>query len=157
MVSGKESPRWTPPEALDSPSDDKPVPPPPPKNPARDHRKIGGEDEETVQLDLSYLQKSVRRMEAASAKIVLERLTEEWTEIPDAAMYTELLLEKKLWMRTALHTSCQERSFKSDVSPDLSIPEPPGSDAKKLLSLYEDHGKLSPGFCKRLSHAHDNK
>lgn len=77
-------------------------------------------------------------MQAASPKILLERLTEEWGEVADAAIYRELEFEKQLWMRTALRGMARKRDSKvpkGTLKADLTIPE-----IVKILSLYEDHG-----------------
>jgi hypothetical protein len=72
-------------------------------------------------------------MEAASDKIILERLKEEWIEVADAAVYRELELEKQLWMISAL------RGFTKQSSKVLE-----GDMAQsKILSLFENHGKSS--------------
>jgi hypothetical protein len=81
-------------------------------------------------------------MEAASPKIILERLKEEWIEVPDASVYRELELEKQLWMLSSL------RSLKkSSMIPDVKI-NAPASDITKILSLYENHGELLITRCK---------
>ena len=90
--------------------------------------------------ELSYLQRNIRRMDAASSKIVLERLKEEWLEVADACVYRELELEKQLWMLTVLQhlkkKSSMDLSFQIE---SMSLDTAPG--ATKLLSLYENHGK----------------
>ncbi|CAD6500832.1 BgTH12-06537 [Blumeria graminis f. sp. triticale] len=86
-------------------------------------------------FELSYLQRSIRRMEAASPKIVLERLKEEWNEIADASVYRELELERQLWMLTAL------RGLRKPVRQDHFDTGFLG--AQKVLSLYENHASAS--------------
>lgn len=89
-------------------------------------------------LEVTHLQRSIRRMEAASPRIILERLKEEWLEIADASVYRELELEKQLWMLSAL------RSLrKSSETPTEENNRP--SATAKALSLYENHGKTSNG------------
>lgn len=75
-------------------------------------------------------------MEAASPKIILERLKEEWVEVADAFVYRELELEKQLWMLTALRTLKNKSSSEETV---VST----GSKPTKVLSLYENHGMYS--------------
>tara|TARA_B100001146_G_scaffold165381_1_gene146235 strand:+ start:211 stop:468 length:258 start_codon:yes stop_codon:yes gene_type:complete len=72
-------------------------------------------------------------MEAASSKIVLERLKEQWVEVADASVYRELELEKQLWMLTALRT-LENKSHSDELV--MSAPSRP----RKVLSLYENHG-----------------
>lgn len=76
-------------------------------------------------------------MAAASAKIMLERLTEEWTQVADAAFYKDLMFEKQLWMLTAL--SFLERGGKPL---DLRRVEADDEDDEDLrvLSLFESKG-----------------
>lgn len=88
-----------------------------------------------VTIELTHLQRNIRRMEAASPKIVLERLKEEWNEIADASVYRELELEKQLWMLTALR-SLRKKSSNEQMAADASL-----NEHTKVLSLYENHGK----------------
>jgi len=75
-------------------------------------------------------------MEAASSKIVLERLKEQWVEVADASVYRELELEKQLWMLTALRT-LENKSHSDELV--MSAPSRP----RKVLSLYENHASCS--------------
>jgi hypothetical protein len=77
-------------------------------------------------------------MEAASPKIILERLKEEWVEVADASVYRELELEKQLWMLSALRGL-----KKSGMTQETKVPP---SGITKILSLYENHGKLFPAL-----------
>jgi hypothetical protein len=80
-------------------------------------------------------------MEAASPKIILERLKEEWMQVSDATIYRELEVEKQLWMLTALGALKKKKPIESiDQLEDLS---PEASPSTKILSLYENHGKFS--------------
>jgi hypothetical protein len=85
-------------------------------------------------LEVTHLQRSIRRMEAASSKIILERLKEEWMEVADASVYRELELEKQLWMLSAL------RSLKKSSETPMEENNGP-SGMSKALSLYENHGE----------------
>jgi len=75
-------------------------------------------------------------MDAASPRIILERLKEEWMEIADASVYRELELEKQLWMLSALRSL-----WRSSETPMKVNSRPFGM--AKALSLYENHGKPS--------------
>ncbi|KAH7360390.1 hypothetical protein BKA65DRAFT_183757 [Rhexocercosporidium sp. MPI-PUGE-AT-0058] len=86
--------------------------------------------------EIAHLQRSIRRMEAASPKIVLERLKEEWIEVTDAFVYRELELEKQLWMLTALRI-LKSKSSQEEIVVSAS-PRP-----TKVLSLYENHASCS--------------
>ena len=88
-------------------------------------------------VELQLLQRNIRRMEAASPKIILERLKEEWVEVADASVYRELELEKQLWMLSALHGL--KKKSETVQEGDTYIPP---SGITKILSLYENHGKL---------------
>ena len=90
--------------------------------------------------ELTHLRRSIRRMEAASAKIMLERLREEWNEVADAAVYRELELEKQLWMLCALRSL----NKKKDLNKTTSVSSEKSADPAKVLSLFENHG-LCPG------------
>ena len=80
-------------------------------------------------------------MDAASVKIVLERLKEEWNEVADASVYRELELEKQLWMLTALQ-HLKKKSSVDLASTGHGLMEGVSDSAStKLLSLYENHGK----------------
>lgn len=79
-------------------------------------------------------------MQAASPKIVLERLKEEWVEVADASVYRELELEKQLWMLTALRTLKKKNSLDDTIEGHISGPN-------KILSLYENHGKYWISRC----------
>lgn len=72
-------------------------------------------------------------MEAASPKIVLERLKEEWVHVADASVYRELELEKQLWMLMALRSLKRKNSLEEILRAQASEPT-------KILSLYENHG-----------------
>jgi hypothetical protein len=86
-------------------------------------------------------------MEAASNKIILERLKEEWVQVADASVYRELELEKQLWMLTALRAINRVARIR-DASRALR-----GSlQLGKMLSLYENHGKCS--LCSFPSHTY---
>jgi hypothetical protein len=78
-------------------------------------------------------------MEAASSKIILERLKEEWMGVADASVYRELELEKQRWMLFALRDLKTTRL--SDCE-DSRIIQVSTTGATKVLSLYENHGKL---------------
>lgn len=89
-------------------------------------------------------------MEAASKKIILERLREEWTEVADASVYRELELEKQMWMLTALRSFGGRRSFDGVRPREERIGSRQGADGRsgghdiegsKVLSLFENHGR----------------
>ncbi|KAH6667908.1 hypothetical protein B0J14DRAFT_488964 [Halenospora varia] len=94
--------------------------------------------------ELSHLQRQIRRMEAASPKIILERLKEEWVEVADASVYRELELEKQRWMLFAL------RDLKNKTSGSKLIRDASGGldldgrrEGRKVLSLFENHASAS--------------
>ncbi|PBP16438.1 hypothetical protein BUE80_DR012720 [Diplocarpon rosae] len=86
--------------------------------------------------EITHLRKSIRRMDAASPKIILERLKEEWVGVADASVYRELELEKQLWMLTALR-SLKKKNSLEDTSEAQILGSP------KILSLYENHASSS--------------
>ncbi len=54
-------------------------------------------------LDLTGMQREMRKMKAASQDLILFRLREAWGAADDAVLYKELEMEKKRWMLSALH------------------------------------------------------
>ncbi|TGO86160.1 hypothetical protein BPOR_0329g00070 [Botrytis porri] len=61
---------------------------------SRRRRKPRGRNRSPSNSEQTHLQMNIRKMEAASNKIILERLNEEWMEVADASVYRELELEK---------------------------------------------------------------
>jgi hypothetical protein len=108
----------------------------PPRKTKEKRRDASEKRQRLPPVEIQLLQRSIRRMEAASPKIVLERLKEEWVEVADASVYRELELEKQLWMLSALRGL-----KKSSMIPDVKT-NVPASGITKILSLYENHGKL---------------
>ncbi|RDW83455.1 hypothetical protein BP5796_04946 [Coleophoma crateriformis] len=105
-----------------------------------------GKKERQIPSELSHLQKSIRMKEAATQKIMLERLKEEWMVNVDASVYRELELEKQLWMLTALRAQNKDDDTDSIPSPGLSIDTSSStlmSRPVKILSLFENHGMYS--------------
>jgi hypothetical protein len=76
-------------------------------------------------------------MDAASPKIILERLKEEWIGMADASIYRELELERQLWMLAALRALHAEGTS----GPDGQAVESAALASRKVLSLYENKGK----------------
>ncbi|CAG8959218.1 hypothetical protein HYFRA_00012576 [Hymenoscyphus fraxineus] len=93
-----------------------------------------------VRLVHSHLQKGIRRMEAASSKIILERLKEEWVEVADASVYRELELEKQRWMLFALRDLKTTRLGPQNETSTIQLTT---AGATKVLSLYENHASAS--------------
>jgi len=80
-------------------------------------------------------------MEAATPKIVLERLKEEWVAVPDATIYRELEIEKQMWMLTAL--KLVSRGFKKGGGSGRAAAGEEIFRRIKILSLFENQG-ISP-------------
>jgi hypothetical protein len=73
-------------------------------------------------------------MEAASDRIIIERLQEEWNQPADDVVYRELELEKQLWMLSALNGFIK--------SPRKEINEGAyNTGTTKVLSLFESNGQ----------------
>ncbi|KAL3418569.1 hypothetical protein PVAG01_10285 [Phlyctema vagabunda] len=104
----------------------------PPRAPSPTNRPLP----QPPQPENAAMQQRIRRMEAASPKIVLERLKEEWDDITDDAIYNELELEKHLWMLVGLRV-LQRNATAGDANKSVKSQERPGSQAGKALSLYE--------------------
>lgn len=141
---GTSSDAWKAPQTWNVPADDRTITrlPPPPKTTERMERRPSTIEQTVPQSALTLLQKNIRRMIAASPKIVLERLTEEWSEATtDASLFSELEFEKQLWMLAALQPP-DKKMLSRAMTDDQNI-DPSQSGGRKILSLYEDHGKLS--------------
>ena len=80
-------------------------------------------------------------MEAASPKIVLERLKEEWTGVADASVYRELELEKQLWTLSALRSLHKPKTAGTTDEIQATEVLAEASGSIKVLSLYENHGE----------------
>lgn len=78
-------------------------------------------------------------MAAASAKIMLERLTEEWDQVTDADFYKDIMFEKQLWLLTAL--ALLERGGKPYVP--RTIEEDEEEDGCRVLSLFESKASFT--------------
>lgn len=76
-------------------------------------------------------------MEAASPKLVVQQLKEEWIEVAEASVYRELELEKQLWMLSALRTLEKKHNVSQSRRMVDAVSQP-----VKILSLYENHGML---------------
>ena len=85
----------------------------------------------------SAIRLRVRRMEAASAKIILQRLVEEWDEGEDESIFNELEFEKQLWMLVGL------RYFRKMAASDQPGRLNGALEPCKVLSLYENNGMFS--------------
>ena len=134
MLRGRQD-SWKPPEVWKCPSEEKEAEKPTVRL-VSSPKPVGIKRQISPVLEVTHLQRSIRRMEAASPKIILERLKEEWMEVADASVYRELELEKQLWMLSAL------RSLKK--SSETPIEENKmSSGIAKALSLYENHGETS--------------
>ncbi|KAF7879474.1 hypothetical protein EAF04_000670 [Stromatinia cepivora] len=105
---------------------------------SRRRRKARGRNRSPSNSEQTHLQMNIRKMEAASNKIILERLKEEWMQVADASVYRELELEKQLWMLTALR-AINRVARTRDASRALTG-APQGG---KMLSLYENHASAS--------------
>jgi len=104
----------------------------------KEKRTISSKRQKSPLVEITHLQRSIRRMEAASQKIILQRLKEEWVGDADASVYRELELEKQLWMLSALR-----RLTKMGLSSDIGEVDTDSSVPMKILSLYENHGTSS--------------
>ncbi|KAF4612826.1 hypothetical protein G7Y89_g15546 [Cudoniella acicularis] len=92
--------------------------------------------ESQITPELTHVQLSIRRMEAANSKIILEHLKEEWADGIDENLYRELELEKHRWMLFALRDLKLKMMSTREVA---SLQNISSSNYPKLLSLYESH------------------
>lgn len=136
------------PSSSSSRLEERPLPPPPFPLPKARYRS-DSQARNQEQQEETTVQRSVRRMEAASAKIILERLREEWEEVADASIYKELELDKKLWMLAGLKFLLARKKAKDDIDalargPPFPVPSNPV--VGRVLSLYENRGTMFP-YC----------
>ena len=78
-------------------------------------------------------------MAAASGKIMLERLTEEWDQVTDAEFYKDIMFEKQLWLLTAL--TLLERGGRPYTP--RTIEEDEEDDGCRVLSLFESKASFT--------------
>lgn len=126
---------WRPPEAWQCPAvkaEEILIPPPKSVRRIKERKRVKSSE-------LTHLQGSIRKMSAASAKIMLERLKEEWVGVADASVYRELELEKQLWMLASLKVLAADDDCNLSVQ-DVSTE--PALMSKKMLSLYENKGQF---------------
>jgi hypothetical protein len=97
------------------------------------------EDDIPVSLDLSAMQREIKRMSAASCRIRLIRLKETWGISDDANLSRELEMEKKRWMLSSL----DHMNKPLDLIQDKEVPPKVATAAKskKVLALYESQGR----------------
>jgi hypothetical protein len=136
-IRGRQQDSWRPPDTWECPAEAAKSPTTPLEAPLR----LSKNKKTSLQpSELTHLRKNLRRMEAASPKIVIERLKEEWIEIADASVYRELELEKQLWMLTTLRILEKKHSI-SKHSTELVVINKSSTSPAKILSLFENHGK----------------
>ncbi|KAI9742801.1 MAG: hypothetical protein M1818_003530 [Claussenomyces sp. TS43310] len=96
--------------------------------------------------EMSHMQRHIRRMEAASPKIILERLREQWTDVADANVYKELEFEKQLWMLTGFKFLAPKAGGTGSKANDRDLQVSTPAQAKPtsiILSLYENQACAS--------------
>ncbi|KAF7559841.1 hypothetical protein G7046_g4300 [Stylonectria norvegica] len=91
-------------------------------------------------LELSTLQREVKRMAAASPDVILSRLKEVWSTTADENVHKELELEKKRWMLSALHHLDPVPGRDTSRQPTA---EKPSTEGQKILALYESQATAS--------------
>lgn len=104
--------------------------PPSPKSPSAHRRQT---------QKPTHLSHQIKRMAAASGKIMLERLTEEWDQVTDAVFYKDIMFEKQLWLLTAL--ALLERGGRPYTP--RTIEEDEEEDGWRVLSLFESKASFT--------------
>jgi hypothetical protein len=90
---------------------------------------------------MAQFQKRIRCMEAASQKIMVQRLQEDWAECPDAQVYEVMENEKQWWFFIAV------RALYRETRPqEISLEKPKNAlqsgiryGATRILSLHESY------------------
>jgi hypothetical protein len=92
--------------------------------------------------NLTAVQKEFQRMAAATPRITLIRLTEQWGNASDASFYKELEVDKKRWMLSALYGLDKAlAAFGADGENNrLAIDF-------HLLALFDSEGMRSHSLC----------
>ncbi len=90
------------------------------------------EEPDPTAMDLSGMQREVKRMAAAPPQIILLRLREQWDSTADPVLYKESEMEKQRWMLSALHNMDR-------LSPPPAVTLP--SEQQRILALFETPGK----------------
>lgn len=103
------------------------------------------EDDMSLSLDLSAMQREIKRMSAASHHIRLVRLMETWGVSDDASLYKELEMEKKRWMLSSLDHMNKPLDLNQNKPAPLKAA---AAKSKKMLALYESQGKGDFGVAK---------
>jgi hypothetical protein len=147
-VSDKRRDTWKPPDDWECPSDEHDIANQfPVQTPNRLASRVqSSRSSRSTTPRLTQMQRHIKRMEAATPKIMLERLKEEWTDIADASVYKELEFEKQLWMLTGLAYLKYRASGTRTCSYEIPSPAALPSGGTKVLSLYENQGWLSQSF-----------
>lgn len=144
-TSGMSAELWKPPVDWECPSDDADSSQVGDRAGKRKARKLSQDDPVTSPTGQTHLQRHILRMNAATPKIMLERIREEWAEVEDATMYKELEFEKHLWMLTALKYLERRSGKGSGIAGrqgEVIHAKSGSSGVSKVLSLYENQGKL---------------
>ncbi|KAJ2902312.1 hypothetical protein MKZ38_000702 [Zalerion maritima] len=101
-------------------------------------RPVQRNDSNPMSLDLNGMMRELKRMAAASPKLTLLRLSEEWGKSTDAMLYKELEMEKKRWMLAALYNI--DRNLEQDLM-ERESRSPVRQE--KILALYENQATAS--------------
>lgn len=95
------------------------------------------ENDTGLSLDLSGMQREIKRMGVASDNIRLIRLKETWGVSDEGGLYKELEMDKKRWMLSSLDHMDQP----VDLDPAKPAPlKAAAARSKKVLALYESQG-----------------
>ena len=90
-----------------------------------------------------HFSRLVKRMDNASPKVILDRLSEDWGDVGDPLLREELELEKHLWALTAVENETLDRYAKPGQSAKVTAPLPPIilNKRRKILELDGHMGK----------------
>lgn len=90
--------------------------------------------------ELTHYQRFIRRMPSAGAKIMLDRIREEWASHMESITAEELEREKHLWLLAALMAQKNKNTFQRSLVPIPTLSGSRGGQTQ-ILELFGNDGK----------------
>lgn len=99
------------------------------------------DEENAMALDLTTMQREIKKMATASPAIIYLRLTETGSNIHDPEMLEEMAREKQRWMLAAIH---QLDVITPDDEAKAILARRIQPTVTKVLALFETQGQRLP-------------